>query len=121
DVDSGNIIPDNVSTVNFIGEIVMSFLFLLCFGAAVAWAVGRIIRVRLTLRDCMRYGMGASFLFTGVDHFVNDTVRYVPMIPEALADHALAWVYLTGAAELAGAIALLIPVSAYRRLGLPNL
>jgi uncharacterized membrane protein len=45
----------------------------------------------------------------------------VPMIPPALAEHALAWVYATGAAELAGAVGLLVPVSVYQRLGLPNL
>jgi multisubunit Na+/H+ antiporter MnhG subunit len=43
------------------------------------------------------------------------------MLPAVLAEHALALVYLSGAAELAGAIGLVLPPATYRRLGLPNL
>jgi uncharacterized membrane protein len=65
--------------------------------------------------------MGMSFVFTGVDHFVSGSMRYVPMIPDALAGHALAWVYVTGVAELAGGAGLLIPAFFYQKLGIPNL
>lgn len=99
----------------------MSFLLLLCVATGLAWMAARLLGAHLTLRDSMRYGMGAGFMFTGVDHFVNGVSRYVPMMPEALAEHALAWVYITGAAELAGGLALLVPVAMYRRLGFPNL
>lgn len=99
----------------------MSFLLLLCVAASLFWTAGRILGTRLTLRGAMRCGMGAGFVFTGLDHFVNDTNRYVPMMPALLADHALTWVHATGAAELAGGLALLAPVAVYRRLGLPNL
>jgi uncharacterized membrane protein len=43
------------------------------------------------------------------------------MIPEMLAEYALGLVYLSGAAELAGALGLVVPLSVYRRLDLPNL
>lgn len=87
----------------------MSFLILLCVGSILAWGAGRILGVRLPLRDAMRYGMGLAFCFTGVDHLLNAAVRYVPMMPDLLADHAFALVYFTGAAELAGGVALLLP------------
>lgn len=99
----------------------MSFLALIAIAAVLAWAVSRLLRRPLDLRGAMRWGMGLGFMFTGVDHFANAATRYVPMIPDALAAHALAWVYLTGAAELAGGLGLVLPVSLYRRLGLPNL
>lgn len=99
----------------------MSFLLLLCAATGLAWLAGRTLGARLTPRDAMRGGMGAGFVFTGADHFVNGINRYVPMMPAMLAEHALAWVWFTGAAELAGGLALLVPVAVYRRLGLPNL
>ena len=43
------------------------------------------------------------------------------MLPDFLAEYALALVYLTSAAELAGAIGLAMPLAISRRLGLPNL
>ncbi len=99
----------------------MSFLMLLVFASGLAWLAGRVLGVHLTTRDAMRVGMGMAFLFTGVDHFANANSRYVPMMPAALAEHALIWVYVTGAAELAGAVGLLTPSVVYRRIGLPNL
>ncbi|MDM0078929.1 hypothetical protein QTH90_31305 [Variovorax sp. J2P1-59] len=99
----------------------MSFLLLICMGAGIAWVVSNLLKRRLDFRSSLRWGMGLGFLFTGVDHFVNASTRYVPMIPDALAEHAFAWVYLTGVAELAGGLALLIPAEFYRRLALPNL
>ena len=98
----------------------MSFFVLICMGAGVAWTMSNLFQ-KLDLRSALRWGMGLGFLFTGVDHFLSASTRYAPMIPDALAEHALAWVYLTGVAELAGGLGLLIPVQVYRRLGLPNL
>ncbi|WP_146076061.1 DoxX family protein [Caldimonas caldifontis] len=99
----------------------MSFLFLIVSATGLAWVASRLLNHPLDLRGAMRWGMGLGFLFTGVDHFVSAQTRYVPMMPDALADHALAWVYLTGAAELLGGLALLVPVTVFKRLGLPNL
>lgn len=99
----------------------MSFLFLISLAAGVAWILSRWIKRPLDLRGAMRWGMGLGFLFTGVDHFASAASRYAPMIPDALAGHALAWVYFTGAAELLGGLGLLVPVAVFRRLGLPNL
>ncbi|WP_418120050.1 DoxX family protein [Variovorax sp. 350MFTsu5.1] len=99
----------------------MSFLFFISSFGVIAWAVSHLLKRPLGLRAAMRWGMGLGFLFTGVDHFVNASTRYAPMIPDALAGHALAWVYLTGVAELAGGLGLLVPAPVYRRLGLPNL
>lgn len=98
----------------------MSFLLLICMAAAAAWAVSHLFQ-RLDLRASMRWGMGLSFLFTGVDHFASAATRYAPMIPDALAAYALPLVYLTGVAEVAGGLGLLMPVALYRRLGWPNL
>ena len=71
--------------------------------------------------DAMRWGMGLGFLFTGVDHFVHAVDRYVPMIPPPLDSHALQWVWATGLAEIMGAFGILIPLTAWKTLGLPNL
>lgn len=99
----------------------MSFFFLISIGTVLAWALSRLLKRPLDLRSSMRWGMGLGFLFTGVDHFASGATRYAPMIPDALAAHALAWVYLTGLAELAGGLGLLIPAALYRRLGWPDL
>jgi uncharacterized membrane protein len=69
----------------------------------------------------MRHGMAGGFTFTGIDHFVHARNRYVPMLPDVLAEYALALVYMSGAAELAGAIGLVLPLATYRQLDLPNL
>jgi uncharacterized membrane protein len=65
--------------------------------------------------------MAGGFTFTGIDHFVHAHNRYVPMLPDVLAEYALALVYMSGAAELAGAIGLVLPLATYRQLDLPNL
>lgn len=99
----------------------MSFLVLISVGAGLAWVLSHLFRQPLDVRGAMRWGMGMGFMFTGVDHFISGATRYAPMMPSALAEHALAWVYITGVAELAGGIGLLVPLATYRRLGLPNL
>lgn len=69
----------------------------------------------------MRHGMAAVFLYTGVDHFLSLESRYLPMIPPYLADVDVELVLVSGALELAGAVGLLLPLAAWRRLGLPSL
>jgi uncharacterized membrane protein len=69
----------------------------------------------------MRIGMGAMLLLAGTDHFVNAELRYVPMIPDTLTGQALAFVWLTGATEIAGGLALMAPQALYERLSMPRL
>ena len=99
----------------------MSFLLLILVTSLLSFGGSKFTAHPLDRRGAMRWGMALGFLYTGIDHFLSATTRYVPMIPDALADHALAWVYLTGVAELMGAVGLLLPVALYRRLGLPDL
>lgn len=99
----------------------MSFLLLMAVVAAVSWLGCRAFRVSRPVRTHMRMGAAGAFLFTGVDHFVNANERYVPMMPDFFEPFSLWLVWLTGAAELAGAIGLLVPLAVYARLGLPDL
>lgn len=99
----------------------MSFLFLIIILSLVAYIPQLLLGIRKDYRMAMRHGMAGGFIFTGIDHFLNAESRYLPMLPEFLADHALELVYFSGAAELAGAIGLIIPPVIYRRLGLPDL
>jgi uncharacterized membrane protein len=68
----------------------------------------------------LRHGMAGGFIFTGLDHFLTPE-RYVPLIPAFLSAYAPELNYISGIAELAGAIGLVVPLVVYRRLGLPNL
>jgi uncharacterized membrane protein len=72
-------------------------------------------------RMAMRHGMAGAFLYTGADHFLSLNERYVPMIPPYLKAVDVELVLASGALELAGAIGLLLPQAAWRRLGLPSL
>jgi uncharacterized membrane protein len=99
----------------------MSFLLLMSFPTAFLLTLTRWGPLQFGLCDAMRWGMALGFLFTGVDHFVNAQSRYVPMIPELLQPHALAWVWLSGVAELAGAVGLLVPLAVWRQLGVPQM
>ena len=99
----------------------MSFLLLIAFPTAVLLALTRWGALHFDLRDAMRWGMALGFMFTGVDHFVSAEIRYVPMIPDLLQQHALIWVWFSGGAELAGAVGLLVPLTLWRRLGMPNM
>lgn len=99
----------------------MSFLLLMSVVAVVDALVQKTRSGRWELRRAMRHGMVGGFLFTGVDHFVHDTERYLPMMPPWFEPLSLELVWFTGAAELAGAIGLLLPPRLYRRLGLPDL
>lgn len=99
----------------------MSFLLLMTAVAAVGWLVSFVLHRPISLRDAMRVGAVGAFLFTGVDHFINVDTRYLPMMPAFFGSLARPLVLFTGAAEIAGAMGLLVPMSAYKRLGLPNL
>jgi uncharacterized membrane protein len=99
----------------------MSFLVLCLFVSGVAFVAHRLSGSRPGLRATLRYGLAGGFLFTGVDHFVHTHERYVPMIPSFLAPAAAELVYLTGIAEILGAVGLLVPLAVYRRLRLPDL
>jgi uncharacterized membrane protein len=99
----------------------MSFFFLMLALSALAYGPQYVFGDRKDYRMALRHGMAGGFTLTGIDHFMNAHSRYVPMLPDFLADYALELVYCTGAAELAGAIGLVIPLAVYKRLGLPNL
>ena len=58
-----------------------------------------------------RVGLAVMFIFTGVAHFTGTRGDLVRMVPPRLPNPELL-VTLTGIAELAGAIGLLIPASA---------
>jgi uncharacterized membrane protein len=99
----------------------MSFLVLLIVASAVAYVPQYFLGDRRDLRMAMRHGMALALLFTGTDHFVNDEVRYLPMMPAMFGAAALPLVWLSGAAEIAGAIGLALPLRWWPHLGLPNL
>jgi uncharacterized membrane protein len=89
--------------------------------SALAYGPQCFLGYRKGYRMAMRHGMAGGFTSTGIDHLVHAHNRHVPMLPDVLAEYALALVYLTGAAELAGAIGLVLPLAIRRRLGFPNL
>lgn len=55
----------------------------------------------------MRIAMAVALLFVGSDHWINPQ-RYLPMMPPWVPLH-LEMVLFTGAAEIAGALGLLVP------------
>jgi len=65
-----------------------------------------------------RVGLAAMFVFTGVAHFSRMRGDLIRMVPPSLP-HPGALVTVTGIAELAGAVGLLVPaVSRWAALGL---
>jgi uncharacterized membrane protein len=62
-------------------------------------------------RIATRAGLAVMFIFTGVAHFTATRADLVRMVPPWLPNPALL-VTLTGIAELAGAIGLLMPAAA---------
>lgn len=99
----------------------MSFLLLMSTIAAIVWLTRMILTRQNDLRTAMRFGAAGAFLFTGTDHFLSAESRYLPMMPDFFGSASLPLIWLTGAAEIAGAIALLVPLEWYARLRLPNL
>jgi uncharacterized membrane protein len=59
----------------------------------------------------VRVGLAVMFVFTGLAHFTRTRVDLVRMVPPELPNPALL-VTVTGIAELAGAIGLLVPALA---------
>jgi len=68
--------------------------------AAFAW---------LTWEQSARVALAAMFVFTGVSHFAPMKEDLIAMVPPALPRPDLL-VFMTGLAELAGAIGLLVPL-----------
>jgi uncharacterized membrane protein len=99
----------------------MSFILFCLVLSAIAYVPQFFLGDRRDLRTALRHGLAGGFLYTGVDHFVHAQERYVPMIPDFLAGAATPLVYLSGAAEILGALGLVVPLALYRRLGLPDL
>src|SRR4249919_2154293 len=99
----------------------MSFLLLMAAPALLVWLTSLALRHPVNLREAMRLGAVAAFAFTGIDHFVNAEARYLPMMPAFFGPLSLPLIWFTGAAELAVAVGLLLPLRVYQRLELPNL
>ncbi|WP_298727813.1 DoxX family protein [uncultured Ferrovibrio sp.] len=99
----------------------MLFIILMIVFALLAYIPQFFLGDRRDLRMAMRHGMAGAFLFTGTDHFLHDLDRYVPMMPDFLSPWGLELIWFTGAAEIAGAIGLILPLSLYARFGLPDL
>jgi uncharacterized membrane protein len=98
----------------------MEVLILMLVLSGIAYIPQRIFGDRTDYRMALRHGMAGGFIFTGLDHFLTPE-RYVPLIPAFLSGYALELNSISGIAELAGAIGLVVPLVVYRRLGLPNL
>ncbi len=66
------------------------------------------VRPLKSWKTCVRLGLAAMFLFTGLTHFSRMRHDYAAMIPPPLPT-SLALVYLTGLAELVFGAGLLFP------------
>jgi len=98
----------------------MEVLIVMLVVSGIAYIPQRIFGDRTDYRMALRHGMAGGFIFTGLDHFLTPE-RYVPLIPAFLSAYAQELNYISGIAELAGALGLVVPLVVYRRLGLPNL
>lgn len=98
----------------------MEVLILMLVVSGIAYLPQRIFGDRTDYRMALRHGMAGGFLFTGIDHFLTPE-RYLPLMPAFLSAYTLEINTISGIAELAGAIGLVVPLAVYRRLGLPNL
>lgn len=96
-------------------------LYSMAFFAVVGYALQRLLTKHMDHRMALRHGMAGGFILSGIDHFVHAQSVYVPMLPTFLLSQALPLVYGSGVAELAGAVGLLVPLSVYRAVGLPNM
>ena len=84
-------------------------LYVMIAGIAVARVAGAIGWPALDdWRIAVRVGLAVMFVFTGVAHFARTRADLVRMVPPQLPRPALL-VTVTGIAELAGAIGLLVP------------
>ncbi|TFD92128.1 DoxX family membrane protein [Cryobacterium lactosi] len=86
-------------------------LLAVTFGLLLIGAFG--VRALRRIPTALRGGLSAMFTLTGVSHFIGMREEMIAMVPDVVPSPEIA-VTLTGVAELAGAIGLLIP-----RLALP--
>ncbi|WP_394830228.1 DoxX family protein [Pendulispora rubella] len=63
-----------------------------------------------TLSGALRAGVAALFVLTGTVHFVGLRAELMKMVPPVFGDPGF-WVTVTGIAELAGAIGILLPAT----------
>jgi uncharacterized membrane protein len=98
----------------------MEVLIVMLVMSGIAYIPQRIFGDRTDYRMALRHGMAGGFIFTGLDHFLTPE-RYVPLIPTFLSAYVQELNVISGIAELAGALGLVVPLVVYRRLGLPNL
>lgn len=99
----------------------MAFLALILTGTLLAYIPQYFLGNRRDLRTPMRHGLALALLYTGTDHFIHDQTRYLPMMPPQFGAASLPLVWITGAAELAGAVGLALPRTWWPRLHLPDL
>ena len=71
-----------------------------------------------TLSGSLRAGVAAMFILTGGAHFVGLRADLIKMVPPMFGNPGL-WVTLTGLAEFAGAVGILLPAT--RRLAAAGL
>ena len=96
--------------------------YVMVVGIAAARIVGAIgWRALDDWQIATRVGLAVMFVFTGVAHFTATRVDLIRMVPLQLPNPALL-VTVTGIAELAGAVGLLVPAlapwAAYALIGL---
>jgi uncharacterized membrane protein len=69
----------------------------------------RRLPVLATIRDKAAYAIACGFLFAGASHFTSPD-RFIAMMPPFIPAHD-AMVAVSGVAELAGAVGLIIPTT----------
>ena len=99
----------------------MIFIGLMSALGALSYLIQLLFGNRRDWRMPLRHGMGAAFVYTGLDHFIHAETRYQPMIPDYLAPYDFGFVAISGVLELLGGLALLMPLWGWRTLRLPNL
>ena len=87
-------------------------LYVMLAGIIAARAAGALGVTAIDSRPvATRAGLALMFLFTGIAHFTRTRADLVRMVPPALPNPELL-VTLTGVAEIAGAVGLLVPATA---------
>jgi uncharacterized membrane protein len=61
-------------------------------------------------KDCVRAGLAGMFVFTGVAHFVKTRQDLIRMVPPLFPNPGVL-VTVTGLAEFAGAVGLIVPLT----------
>ena len=78
--------------------------------ARLAGARGLAGGIFATWSGALRAGVAALFLMTGAAHFIGLRADLIKMVPPVFGNPGL-WVTLTGVAELAGAVGILLPAT----------